>query len=633
MRLDFGEPKVDIDATAQLFGLTIVIDSARPDVITGYLRSVGINPRYDENLGVVCSTADLLKLTKLPRQVRMKLDPLLRPLYLLAAHPAPPDESAVLELICGELWLRWFDGQTWYDEELPRRSAAALVTSEIPFVGAQPAWDALQSATSIPVRIATCSVSPEGYVEISSTKPQLLEASGVPGLWREGPTRYGTALTYADDLSTMPGFEWTGPLPESGLKELPELPLHLSRHHHLDLPEIVSELSRTGSRMICWGPGLGRRVMALAALESLEAWPALVVSPPWGVWAWFRLVGLFGRTISLRPNITDIRLLTYSDLALGAELEQVSSIIFDDLTGDEASTGVARAGIRRLDGYTQAYRIGLTSNWPDDLVEACDVMDAIRPGEFRLDGQALATRYPLTPEVRATEHLKAYLSYRRHSDPGTESEHRFRHSQVRTVTPAEAELEYHDSALSRLVSGESPQKVLKDVLEVVGAGPTRRLSRKVGAALTMAKLAVNERHRVIILTTQPRAARLLAAALSRTPTLVVSEDELDLKSPAHQVQPGAVMIVNWHKSMPLLPDADEVIVCDYPWSFTELEKAVGPATGKGPALVSLLHSPGTVDDRIAMYAARRSEQDPTGAEDSSPDDAVARWLLRPRGLV
>ena len=76
-----------------------------------------------------------------------------------------------------------------------------------------------------------------------------------------------------------------------------------------------------------------------------------------------------------------------------------------------------------------------------------------------------------------------------------------------------------------------------------------------------------------------------------------------------------------------------MIVCDYPWSFADLDNSIGSPAGRGPSLVSVLHSPGTVDDRIAMYAARQAERDPSGTSDSSPGEDTARWLLRPRGLI
>ena len=66
MRLDFGDPEIDVSATAHLFGLTIVIDSPRPDAIAGSLRKIGISPRQDDNLGLVCTTADLVKLPNSP---------------------------------------------------------------------------------------------------------------------------------------------------------------------------------------------------------------------------------------------------------------------------------------------------------------------------------------------------------------------------------------------------------------------------------------------------------------------------------------------------------------------------------------------------------------------------------------
>jgi hypothetical protein len=367
----------------------------------------------------------------------------------------------------------------------------------------------------------------------------------------------------------------------------------------------------------------------LAALEAVDGWPLLIVSPPSGVWAWYRLVRLFGRALSVRDDAAEARLVTYADLALGARMTPTPAIIFDDLSGPEASAPGARAGLRRLDGYSQALRVGVCSSWPEDLAQACEVMDVIRPGEFRLAGNPLAIRYPQPCERRAAEHVGAYLFTRHGSDPGSELSPRFRHSQVRTVTPSEAEIEHHEAAHSRHLSGEDPLGVLAEVLEVISAGPPQRLSRKVGAALTLAHQAAARSRRVLILTNQERTARVIRLGLSRVPVQGCSGDEVADRL----IEPGHALVVLWQGSLPQdLPDADEVVICDYPWNFAEIDQALGTAAGPGPALISVLHAPGTVDDRLAMYAATRAEEDPEALSDSAPSSDMARWLLRPRGL-
>lgn len=627
MRLDFGPPRIQVEVTARLSGLWVVLDSAHNDLLAEYLRSAGVEFRSGE-WGVKVQAKDLSWLRRLPSQVRIHPDDAFRALHVLALHPPDPADPASLVLANGFLWLRWYDGESFHDEQLSATAAPAFVTADIPFIATHEAMGHLGQSTHLPVRIARCALSPENYIEMVSAKPQSLEAVPLPGLFRLEPTRYGVPLAYLEQVRSAPGLEWVGQVPAVTHPGMPDLPLTLSRHHHIDLPRVTSVLATTGGVMLAWSPGLGRRVMALAAVEAVEGWPILVVSAPSGAWAWHRLVALFGRRLSVHEETTDARLVTYADLALGVKVYPTPTIIFDDVTGHEAASPAARSGIRRLDGYSQAYRIGLAPTWPSSLEEACHAMDAVRPGEFRLDGSQLALRYPAPSERRALEHLSAYLFVRRSSDRDTELSQRFRHSQVRTVAPSQAELEFHELAQGRLIAGEDPLCILEDVLEVVSAGPPQRLSKKVGAAITVIRQAVAKDRRVLVLTRHVRTQRMLRAGLSGVRSTVG-----EVPGSGVVIGPAQVVVLRWSEILRgPLPDADEVLVCDYPWSFAELDAALGPPTGPGPALISILHAPGTIDDRVAMYAASRAEEEPTGLECSQPSPEMAKWLLRPRGL-
>ena len=60
---------------------------------------------------------------------------------------------------------------------------------------------------------------------------------------------------------------------------------------------------------------------------------------------------------------------------------------------------------------------------------------------------------------------------------------------------------------------------------------------------------------------------------------------------------------------------------DYPWSTELLDAAVGAASGaERPPQVTFSHLVGTLDDRLAMLAARRCEICPVIDHHSAPSD-------------
>ena len=83
--------------------------------------------------------------------------------------------------------------------------------------------------------------------------------------------------------------------------------------------------------------------------------------------------------------------------------------------------------------------------------------------------------------------------------------------------------------------------------------------------------------------------------------------------------------------VPDLRGFDEVVLLEYPWSTALIDAAVGHASvPRGPRSVAVMHSPGTVDDRLAVHAARRRELSPTDDPHQPPDQGELEHLLSPR---
>jgi hypothetical protein len=626
LRVPFTRPDDPVRIHLALSGMVVLVAvvEGRDDVAGQYLASAGVPVQVSEPRGLSFPAVKLPRLTDLPEQVMVSVDEQLKPVWMLLTHPSEAGMPATLAInVFGELELSWFDGTNAYDEVLADKVAPVLLQTDLPFVATAEAWDRLESATTARVLAGVLRTNLDGYVEVDTSRPQLVEVAPIPGLFKVDERHFGVPLPYLSALSQAEGFRWEGPRPvlERAPGTLPPMPVALSAHHQRDLQQMVEQLAAYRAQVICWESGLGRRVFALAALEALDAWPALVVTPPSSIWPWLRHTELLGRSAALTHQRADVHLVTYHDLPHRRDLAAPQTIIFDDLFTPEACTPAARDGLRRLDALMGAYRVAVTSHWPDDVAEQIAAMANLRPGEFA-PGVPLPTRYPVDPAKRAGEHVGAYLSVRRLSDPDTDRTS-FKRSTTVTVDPSEAQLKELDRLLER-TADRTPAVVLAQMMEVVSAGPAASVSPKVAAAVDRARRAAEAGARVAVATRHRRTATLLAASLRGIPGRPVTQADASSGAPD-----GELVVLRFDRSLCDLRRFDVVVLVDYPWSLDEIDRAVGSASEQaGCQLVVVIHAVGTVDDRVALLAARRREVSVVSDASSPPSPAEVDYLLR-----
>jgi hypothetical protein len=477
-------------------------------------------------------------------------------------------------------------------EELTQAQATAFVAMEEPFVATGAAWDRLNSLVRLPAVIAHVALNLDGYLEITSTRPQLVEASPLPGLFRIDATHFGLPLAAAAQVSLQAGFilDPLAPLEEPTLSASP---IELSEHARLDITHLVTSLSHYGAQVINWDSGLGRRIVALTAIEQLDAWPALIVTPPSALWAWQRHLDLLGRAFSLGPSAADVELTTYTALSQRQTTPAVLSIVFDSPNSDAALA--TRPSLRRLASRRDSMRIAIESSWPQDLEDQIAIMELLRPGEFRSD-VPLSLRYPPDSTEHAREHISYYLSSR--SSSATDTSHaNFRRSSARVVDLPQPQVQAIEEAADRLNNaGAHPATALAELLDLVTTGPPSTISPKITLALSIAKDLSGS---VAIVTRSKRAVTLMRAIL-RPQTVTIIEP-----ASAAPLVPSGITIVRVDHVWPDLRSFDHVIVLDYPFSLATLDAAVGPPTEEGPATI-VIHANCSLDDRLVVLATRRS---------------------------
>jgi hypothetical protein len=630
LRLGFAQPSRPVTLHLILAGSHVLVETEpdREQEAWSYLSASGANPTIGQGRGLSFPVSLLHALAELPAQARCVPDAELRTLYQLVLHPSADNRPAELSTgPDGSLWMSWFDGSEEYTELFPTAAAVALLTADLPFVATAEAFDTLRTACSLPLLAGRCRVNLDGFIEIITSKPQLVESAPLPGLFRIEETRFGLALAYAPALTRAPGFIWEGhkPMLDRGPAELPQLPMDLSAHARADLRTLVDQLAAYRAQAIVWSPGLGRRVFALAAMEALDAWPLLIVCTPATVWAWQRHVEMFGRTAALTHLDADVHIVTYHDLPRRVDVGDPQAVIFDDLGSPQTLTPETRLALRRLESFADTYRVAISAQWPTEPAALVEAMSVLRPGEFRPD-MPLAVRYPTNPAARLAEHVAVYTSARALADPGRDTTE-FRRSSVVTTDMSAPQRVALAEAAARMAGGASAAILLAETLEIVSAGPPLSLSPKIPAVLRRAADALDAGRRVAVLTRHRRTVTLVRATLRSTDAVTV-EASAAVESGCPQAR---LVIIRFDRELPDLSWFDDVLVVDYPWSTELLESAVGPASGRGgPLQVTLFHLTGSIDDRLAMLAARRREMGVVIDHSAPPSDAEIDYLLAAR---
>ena len=613
LRLAFAPSPPD-SLRIDVSGLMLLVEGDRPDSeLFTYLKEQGLQPDFRPGLGVSIPARFLSRLVNL--SINVAASATLEPLWLLVRHAPPPNMPATVESSVHGYTISWeaSDGRA-FDEHIGVELARLLGIIDAPIVATDDVWQAIERDLPILGPSGSAALSPEGFVKISTLKPQVLEASTLSGLFRLSPTSFGMCLAYADELADEPGLRWVTSRPSRKVPAV-QVPPHLALAPHIKaaLPRIVADLATLGSKAVVWESGLGRRVLVLAALEILDAYPATVVCAPQAIWLWRRHAEMVGRTCGLLHEHNDIHIVTYHDLA-SRRLEP-QALVFDGLNSDEADA--AWEALERMQRYTDAYKIAVEDEWPEDPEESRRLLRIVRPAEFATP-LSLAERYPGDSVRRLQEHAEAYLDRRAKVD--TTDLRVFRQSSVRTVELHQAQQVAIAAAAGRAAS-RPPAELFAEILEIISAGPATTLSPKVAAAVELARTAHREGQRIVLATRHHRTAQLLLGMLRSEGAKPYDPDTYEA---------ALVSVLRFEDDLPNLSAFAQVVLLDYPWSFTTLERAVLPAASSEGPDVLILHAVGSVDDRLAVFAARRAEVVSVVSPHAPPSALEIVQLLTPR---
>jgi hypothetical protein len=562
-------------------------DDGDSQATTAHLQAAGLRVEVDDIGLVSFPVADLRGVLDLPPRVVVLADQGVEALLNLLRGLQQNDTVIVSKDTNEVLNLSWVSPTGECNEPLAATAAAALLALNVPVVADPATWTLIHSASVLPVVRARARVNLDGFIEITTPVAQQLESLPIRGLFRVDESRFGIPLSCIEELDQLPGLAWDGPRPSSDIAPpiAGEVPLVLSAASRAQLRLLVDRLSLSRSQAVVWPRGSGRRVFCLAATEALDAFPLLVLCLPSRLWLWHRHLDLAGRRAQHSDLAADVRVLPYTQLA-AVEVGSPAGIILDDLEVALGTIPGLSNTLRRLDGSVDTVRLSCSSALPTTPTSLLSYFSSLRPVEFRDDLPA-AARYPAPVEENLRRHGEVYvLEHHAVADTST-----FRRSSVDVVDCTEILSRALDSQPDLLgASMRARRERAELLLRWCSEGTDGVLSPKIGRAVQLTKEHLRNGQTVTVLVGSPRAQRLI--------------EQL--------VRPSLPEALRFQVGLPQrgeLCATDAVVVVEYPLSFDALDDfVVAAADSRGPRDVTLLHVQGTIEDRLAVIAAWRSDR-------------------------
>lgn len=621
-KLSFGGSSEDIVVSLHLVGLTVQLDvwGNQFNVAWGILRKLGLSIRVDKDRTLKFPVRNLDKLKDAPPELRLLGQGDLKPLIYLLQNP--PKEGSVAGVVLGPegLLLTWKTAVKDETFSLTKEGVAAILSSSIAVLLSPEAWGVLGGENSM--RNTTCGIIEEnedGFFEISTTKPQLVESLPIPGMFKLREGLYGVSKRYYNVLQNVNGLQWKNKRIEHDTfrGSLPELSFDVHPHTSTEALALADDTSKYKGTLLSWPTESGRRLVGLLVAEILEGGPLLIICPPHSIWTWQRHLDMLGKSYSLVNNKADVRIVTY-DMIRNKSISLISpgTIIFDSIVNAISKDKELRQQVKKLNILRDTYRIGLSSTECENPQELCNVLSVIRPVEFASEEEVSWRQYyGNLSDQRVQEHTNAYVFTKGVVEP---EDLTYRRSQVRAVNLVK---EQHDALEGLLYEGGNPLEVLAGALEIITVGTGKDVSPKLTTAVNLARQKAGEGQRVAIITSQKRAIMMLRALLSPLRVQVISSHNDEVQEETQAV------IVHSYNNLIDLRSFDTVLVIDYPFNTDVLERFIGGAWDTiGSKVVTLIHGKCDIENRLSILSARKRELGAVADVNGGITVAEAAWI-------
>lgn len=392
-------------------------------------------------------------------------------------------------------------------------------------------------------------------VSITTSRPELLESLGLPGLSyaaEPGAGLYRMPLLAAECLLTLPQVALSGDLRaaigRATAKVRPmstgeNFPRELYPFQARDAGRALRILETTGGVLLAGDMGSGKTTVALSLVHRLSSWPLLVVAPLAAFSTWETQLQEMGRSFHLatgspaaeweilRNGNFDAVVVSYDRLFAFVELiEQLNFqvIVADELQRIRTPSSRRSRALRQL-AAAVPYRIGLSGTpLTNTIADLLPLGAFLVPGEWRprANSKELDDMYPGDPVEAVAEHLGSMMVRRRMTEVGARLPKRNDHriyieltaEQRRAVADLQAEAEAAKSEGTfegnegRMHAFARLQK-MRQIINAPSAAGVSGPNPKVRAAIELAEDFLAMGRKGVIFCADRTAFRELGAAL------------------------------------------------------------------------------------------------------------------------
>ena len=190
------KPSFDISATLEGIYVCVVADKDNMIECKNYLLSLALVVVRDSVHHIIidlksfltCKSRDIISISgdlKIMKEI----------------HEANiNDNKFTLSYENSEFNVGWKEGNIYYNEVISKNSIAAFLKLELNFTADAITWGEITRSVYAPANIGSAKISFDGFVEINTNFPQLIETSGISTLFKISEYKYGCPISSIDEF-------------------------------------------------------------------------------------------------------------------------------------------------------------------------------------------------------------------------------------------------------------------------------------------------------------------------------------------------------------------------------------------------------------------------------------------------
>lgn len=374
------KPLFDISATLEGIFVSIVSDKENLIECKNYILSLGIIVLRETPYNIVVDLKSFLA-TNNKSNIVIKGDlKVLKEIY----DNNKGDLEYVVRYENSEFNVSWKSGKIAFNERISTDSMPAFLRLEFNFTADTLTWGEVNRSVYAPINIGVAKISFDGYIEINTNLPQLLETSGITSLFKISEYNYGCPLSSINELQSK----------SISLEEINSDSELLSKIN-INESEIINKLS--SAKIVAFDKieELSKYSFSEHILSNVKHNYAVIVANSYNYVGW-----------RLFQNNTKQKLfvLNYENKITDKIASDTDLVIFDV----EIDNEIDFLNLKHFDSIYSIFKVLLLKYSDYTTDQRLDLFNCIKPSEFK-SSKSIFSRYPKSTYISAENHMSSYL--------------------------------------------------------------------------------------------------------------------------------------------------------------------------------------------------------------------------------